>query len=190
MSKQIGTRLDPYGFEKYEENAFPIAYLITFRTFGNWLHGDERGSMQRSRDRRFMTVKLEPNVPLNDAMSTELRHAPVMFSAVQREIVEAAIRETCEFRSYGHRASNVRTNHAHAVISAAVKPEKIANDLKVNATRRLREAGEFDPSVKIWGRGASTRYLWKPAHVAAAVDYVLYSQGETSSGTVTDMPEG
>lgn len=189
MGNQYGTRLDDYGFEKYEENAFPIAYLITFRTFGTWLHGDERGSMQRSRDRRFRTVKFDPNVPLNDAMRTELKQVPVVFSAVQREIVEAAIRETCEFRNYGHRASNVRTNHAHTVISAAVKPEKIANDLKVNATRRLREAGELDAGIKIWARGASTRYLWKPAHVAAAVDYVLYSQGDTPLGTVTEMPE-
>gem|GEM_PF-5201292 len=29
----------------------------------------------------------------------------------------------------------------------------------------------------IWSRGGSTRYLWKPARVAAAVEYVLYSQG-------------
>jgi hypothetical protein len=32
--------LDDYGFEIYEENEFPIAYLLTFRTFGTWLHGD------------------------------------------------------------------------------------------------------------------------------------------------------
>lgn len=31
--------LDEYGFEIYEENEFPIAYLLTFRTFGTWLHG-------------------------------------------------------------------------------------------------------------------------------------------------------
>ncbi len=48
--------LDDYGFEIYEENAFPIAYLLTFRTFGTWLHGDERGALQRSRDPRFKTI--------------------------------------------------------------------------------------------------------------------------------------
>ncbi len=189
MGNQYGTRLDDYGFERYEENAFPIAYLLTFRTFGNWLHGDDRGSMQRSRDRRFSTIKLDRNVPLDEAMRAELRQPPVVFSDVQREIVEAAIRETCEFRKYSKRASNVRTNHVHAVISAALKPERIVNDLKVNATRKLRDAGEFDPGIKIWARGASTRYLWKPAHVSAAVEYVLYSQGDVPFGTVTEMPE-
>jgi hypothetical protein len=32
--------LDDYGFEIYEENEFPIAYLLPVRTFGTWLHGD------------------------------------------------------------------------------------------------------------------------------------------------------
>jgi hypothetical protein len=42
--------LDDYGFEIYEENTFPLAYLITLRTFGTWLHGDERGSVSRKRN--------------------------------------------------------------------------------------------------------------------------------------------
>lgn len=71
---------------------------------------------------------------------------------------------------------NVRTNHAHAVVSATVNPEKIVNDFKAYATRRLRSEGLIGLERKVWSRGASTRYLWKPRHVLAAVDYVLYCQ--------------
>ncbi len=46
MNSGYGSQLDDYGFERYEENSFPIAYLLTWRTFGTWLHGDERTSMQ------------------------------------------------------------------------------------------------------------------------------------------------
>jgi hypothetical protein len=28
----------------------PLAYLITFRCYGTWLHGDERGSVDRFRN--------------------------------------------------------------------------------------------------------------------------------------------
>ena len=31
----------------FDENEFPLAYLITFRCYGTWVHGDERGSMDR-----------------------------------------------------------------------------------------------------------------------------------------------
>jgi hypothetical protein len=34
-------QLDEYGYERWEENTFPLAYLLTFRTYGTWLHGDE-----------------------------------------------------------------------------------------------------------------------------------------------------
>ena len=32
----------------FDDNEFPLAYLITFRCYGTWLHGDERGSMDRT----------------------------------------------------------------------------------------------------------------------------------------------
>jgi len=73
-------------------------------------------------------------------------------------------------------ALNVRTNHVHSVISAAIKPEKIVNDLKAYSTRRLRREWLIGRDEKVWSRGASTRYLWKPRHVTAAIDYVLYCQ--------------
>jgi len=189
MANQFGSKLDEHGFERYEENQYPIAYLLTFRTYGTWLHGDERKSMQRSRDDRFSTVRLEPNVPLHEKMTEKLSQSPTILSPGQRQIVEASIRETCDFRRYRLLAVNIRTNHAHAVISAAATPEKIVNDLKSYATRRLREVGEAGHREKIWSRGASTRYLWKPRFVEAAIEYVLYSQGDVPFEMVYEIPE-
>jgi REP element-mobilizing transposase RayT len=162
--------------EMYEESEFPLAYLLTFRTFGTWLHGDERGSIARNGKVIRTAVKLEPNVPLHEAMRAKSKQAAVTFDLEQRKIVTEAINEVCSHREYMLHAVNVRSNHAHAVISKAVKPEKIVNDLKAYATRRLRERWQFGSNERIWSRGASTRYLWKPRHLAGAVDYVLYCQ--------------
>ena len=181
--------LDDYGFETYEENPFPIPYLLTFRTFGTWLHGDERSSIERSRDKRFGTIKLEPNVPLHEKMVSGMKQEPFILTPEQRLVVDMSIKETCAFRGYKPLAINVRSNHAHAVISASVKPEKVVNDLKAYATRRLRERLETFPGEKIWARGASTRYLWKPKFVAAAIEYVLYSQGGVPFEVVEDLPK-
>jgi REP element-mobilizing transposase RayT len=179
--------LDDYGFEIYEENDFPIAYLITFRTFGTWLHGDEKGAFGR-RNSIVRSKYVEPNVPLKEAMQAELKQKPFILSPRARAVVEEAMREVCQTRAYGLPALNVRSNHAHAVVKKAIKPEKIVNDIKAYATRRLREAGLVGLDTKVWSRGSSTRYLWKPAHPEAAIDYVLYSQGDTPFGTVTDLP--
>ena len=176
--------LDDYGFEVFEENPFPIAYLITFRTYGTWLHGDPEGSVQRGIGGSKSSASRSVNIPLREKMSEELRHAPTVLNDRQRELVRAAIVEVCEYREYELKALNVRSNHTHAVISKWIKPEKIVNDLKAYSTRKLRTEGEFGGEAKIWSRGRSTRYLWKPRNVEAAVEYVLYSQGDVPPETI------
>jgi REP element-mobilizing transposase RayT len=169
--------LDEYGFETYEENEFPLAYLLTFRTFGTWLHGDVRWSVNRSPRSAKESRLIPPNKPLHDAMVEEMDQPPFILSAPQRKTVEAAIAEVCQNRGYGLKAVNARTNHTHSVVAAQVKPERIVNSFKAYSTRKLRDVGLVKPEVKIWARGRSRRYLWKPRNVIAAIDYVLYSQG-------------
>ena len=180
--------LDDYGFEEFEENTFPIAYLITFRTYGTWLHGDKRCSVARGRG-KMPSVKLEENSHLEAAMKEMLVGAPVQLTSDERKCVSDAMIEVCNHRSYGLRASNVQSNHVHAVVSKAIKPEKIVNDFKVYSTRKLRTELSWDPNIKIWSRGASTKYLWKPRQVAAAVEYVLYAQGDVPMNTVFELED-
>jgi len=172
--------LDDYGFEIYEENAFPIAYLITFRTYGTWLHGNERTSVNRSNGQGRGTVKLDRNMPLEAAMREEMDRPPFILDRAQRKVVRAAIEELCEKRRYTLYAVNVRTNHAHSVVGVQTNPERVADALKANSTRRLRELGHIEPDQRVWSRGRSRRYLWKPRHVEAAIQYVLYEQGDIS----------
>ena len=172
--------LDDYGFEIYEENAFPLAYLITFRTFGTWLHGDERTSINRSNCSTAETVKLDRNVPLEESMRDQMYQPPVILNVEQRKAVHEAIVDLCQQRTYVLHALNVRTNHAHSVIRVQAKPERVADSLKAYSTKRLRELGLIRPDQRVWARGRSRRYLWKPREVDAAINYVLYCQGEVS----------
>ncbi len=170
--------LDEYGYEEYEKNEFPLAYLITIRTFGTWLHGDERHSVDRHGRNIYGTPDIPPNQELKEIMKSELKHPPVVLNDSQRKAAESAIRELCEQRRYFLRAINVRSNHAHAVVSAQAKPERIADAFKAFATKKLREENLFPKNLRIWSRGRSRRYLWKPRHVAKAIDYVLHGQGD------------
>ncbi len=169
--------LDEYGFELYEENELPLAYLLTFRTFGTWLHGDVRWSVSRKARGSRESKLIPPNAPFEEAMAQSRRQEPVILTAIQRRAVESAISEVCEALGYLLKAVNARTNHVHSVVSAQVKPEKIINSFKAYSTRKLREEKLFHPDLRIWSRGRSRRYLWKPRHVLGAIDYVLYSQG-------------
>ena len=162
----------------WDDNAFPMAYLITIRTFGTWLHGDDRTSVDRHGKNIYGTERIVPNAKFQDRMRESSADKAFLLDGRQRAVVEAAIKNVCNVRGYGLTAINVRTNHAHIVVSAEVKPELIINAFKSNATRELREAGLISRETKVWSRGGSRRYLWKPHQVAHAVDYVLTGQGD------------
>lgn len=170
--------LDDYGFEVYENAEFPLAYLITIRTFGTWLHGDERNSVDRHGKNIFGTSYIQPDKKLVEIMKNETKQPPTIFNDIQRATVETAIKDLCNDRNYFLRAINVRTNHIHAVVTAQMKPERIADAFKAFATKKLREENLFSSEIKIWSRGRSRRYLWKPRHVVLAIDYVLFGQGD------------
>ena len=162
----------------FDYNEFPLAYFISFRTYGTWLHGDERWSVSRKQN-EFGTPRIAPDERLRCAERKLLKYPPVMLNAYQRPIVEKAIREVCQHRGYKLLAINVRTNHVHTVVSAESKPEPILQAFQAYATRKLREAGLLPRNVKPWSRHGSTPYLWKEKHVERAIDYVLNGQGMT-----------
>lgn len=162
----------------YDANDFPQAYLITIRSYGTWLHGDERGAVDRIHN-QYNTPRLAANPYLEKSDERQLLHTAIIFDLKQRIVIEQAIREVCLCRGYNLLAVNFRTNHAHIVVVAACKPELIMNSFKSYATRSLRLAGIFSDSVKPWSRHGSTRYLWKEWHVEAAVNYVVNGQGDS-----------
>ena len=160
----------------FDDNEFPLGYLITFRCYGTWLHGDERGSYRRSSRVISGVLRIPPRPGLKRAESQQLKHRAVRLNRRQRLMVEQAVREVCLHRSYRLRAINVRTNHVHSVVSALSDPEPILDAFKSYSTRALREAGLLSASVKPWARHGSTIYLWKERDVEKAVEYVLVGQ--------------
>jgi hypothetical protein len=160
----------------FDDNEFPLAYLITFRCYGTWLHGDKRGSYRRNFRLLTDVSRIPPRPRLEAAERQQLKHAPIKLTKRQRIVVEEAIRDLCSHRRYRMRAINVRTNHAHSVVSALSYREPILEAFESYATRALRATGSLPATVKPWARHGSTIYLWKERDVEKAVECVLLGQ--------------
>lgn len=161
----------------FQERSEPEAYMITFRCYGTWLHGDKRGSV----DRRFHNKYGEPKIPKCPLEKTSQRAAkqpPYSLGQAERRIAREVIREVCDFRGYILHALNVRTNHIHVVVGCADRPEKVMNTFKAYVTRKLRSRKLIGPNRKVWSRHGSTKYLWTEDQADEAVQYVLYGQGD------------
>ncbi len=169
----------------FDRDHIPLAYLITFRCYGTWLHGDERGSTDRHRN-QYSAPFISRNERWLSYNQHLLKHPPVELDEGQRIAVEAAIRYTCEKRNWLLRAINVRTNHAHVVVSADCWPEPVLSAFKANATRQMRENGCWRHSYSPWSDKGSKRYLWKMRSVERAIDYVVNGQG----GELPDFNDG
>jgi REP element-mobilizing transposase RayT len=161
----------------FDDNEFPLAYLITFRCYGTWLHGDARGSMD-PKHRTYRTPKIPPNKLFENFNRRHLKQRPITLDAKQRMIVEKAVKGVCDYRKFVLRSLNVRTNHVHAVVTAMCKPEPVVDDFKTYSTRAMREDGLIGAKVRPWARHGSTIYLWKEYDVAKAIEYVELSQGD------------
>jgi REP element-mobilizing transposase RayT len=163
---------------EFQDRGFPLAYFISFRCYGTWLHGDERGTMDRKKFNIFGTPKMPVNLALKQKEFSVLKSAPFSLNEKTRSVVENAIREVCKFRGYGLLALQARTNHVHCVVSANIKPELIMNTFKSYATRHLRIVNLVSLETKLWSRHGSTRYLWTEKHIEFAIDYVMNGQGD------------
>ena len=154
-----------------------MTYLITLVCYGSHLHGDDAGSVDRQhRLPGSRTMEADPKRVL--AEKQRMNQEPYGMDRRRRETVLAAILERCSSRDWSLLAAHVRTNHVHVVVEADAQPERIMNDLKSYASRCLNLRGLDEPARKRWARHGSTRWLWQPKSVSAAVRYVVDEQGD------------
>jgi REP element-mobilizing transposase RayT len=152
----------------------PRAYLITFACYGARLHGHPVGSVDRDTNGP-QTPLLHPDAGRMHRERERMRDCACHLDRTDRSIVLTAVRQHCDHREWVLHAAHVRSNHVHVVVSAPLAPELILGQLKAYAARALNESQ--GRRQRRWSYHGSTRYLWEPKHVAAAVDYVVWQQG-------------
>jgi REP element-mobilizing transposase RayT len=154
-----------------------VTYLITFSCYGNHLHGDEPGSVDRLHHiYRSSLVSADTERTTNER--ARLRESPYTIQPEQRNIVLQSIREVCLHRGWTLRAAHVRSTHVHAVVESDSRPEAMMNAFKAYASRALNRSASGGDTRARWARHGSTRWLWKKDDIRAAVDYVTTGQGE------------
>jgi len=153
----------------------PLAYFLTWTTYGAWLPGDSRGW---SDSRGGLHAR---NERLLSAMAASMTGSPVILSAGQRQTVEQSIMAVSEARGWLIHAATCRTQHVHVVVTATeVAPDTAMQHLKAWATRALRSPnstgihGRHAP--RWWTRGGSQRRVYGERDLEAVVGYVKECQ--------------
>lgn len=164
---------------------WPLAYFLTWTTYGSHLHGDERGSIEILPG-RGRTRLLAPSNTRQDGARALMRWPETRLSPPAREVVHTAITDHAALRTWRIDALNVRSNHVHVVVdcrpsrhdAALPSPEKVMEEFKSWGTRRLRQAKLVPAEGRTWTDHGSTRWLNHQAGHIAAITYVSEFQDD------------
>ena len=153
----------------------PLAYFLTWTCYGTWLPGDERGWTKWHKGEHV------PQPLLADWSLQRMIDKPIVLNETERAIVEETIGQHCELRGWNLHAVNCRSNHCHAVVTAASHDgEQVRDQLKAWSTRKLKEhqrsLGGAELREQWWTRKGSVRYLFDDESLEAAIIYTLEAQ--------------
>jgi len=157
-------------------NELVLAFFITWTTYGTWLPGDRRGWAKK----KVWGIQ-KPDPELEQACRERMTEDAVILTWEQRQIVDAVIVEHCRIREWTLHARNVRTNHAHVVVTAPCDGETVREQLKAWASRRLSDHAGLSGGGKNGRRrwfteGGDIQGIEDEEHLAMAVRYVLEGQ--------------
>jgi len=154
----------------------PLAYFLTWPTYGTWLPGDPRGWVEYHRGWKL------PDPILLFESRLRMQEDACILTVDERQLAEAQTRETCEFRGWKLFAVNCRSNHMHLVVGARdTSPTKIRVDVKAWCTRRLKAN---NPGRTLWwAEGGSQRHIFDEDSLETVIQYVLSAQDRKDRNT-------
>jgi hypothetical protein len=159
----------------------PIAYFLTWATYGTWLPGDERGWVEYKKGCQA------PDPVVKRIAAAALNEEPCLLDREQRDVVEQTVRDHCRIRRWTLHAVNSRTTHLHVVVTADQHPDDVREQLKAWCTRKLKELEaermRTNPTRQRgrlrdawWAERGSKRYINDEEGLEAAIVYVRDGQ--------------
>ena len=148
----------------------PIAYFITWTTYGTWLPGDERGWQ------RWGEGQLQPpNQLFREMAKSDMKEPSFMLSDVDRGVVEKTVAEHCDIRTWCRYAVNARSNHVHVVVAApGYDPKTVRGQFKSWCTHRLKPS--HPERQRFWTEGGSCRWINFKDDLESAIIYTNDAQ--------------
>jgi REP element-mobilizing transposase RayT len=151
----------------------PLAYLLTWTTYGTWLPGDERGWVRRGKGHQLAD-------PAHKEQARRRMTEPACeLDLEQRTLVEKTIEDHCRIRGWQLFAVNCRSNHVHVVVAASIHPDDVREQFKAWCTRKLNElqrSRQLSERENWWTERGSERYIINEDDLESAIRYVRDGQ--------------
>ena len=150
---------------------FPLAYHITFGTYGTRLHGDSRGTVDRRLNRPG-----DPIIGRDDAWrrveARHLKYSPIVLSIPQRVHVENAIVPICRRGGWMYRQAACGPDHVHVLLSAQREGKAVRRWMKRWLGEAMSARWPLAPGRSWWADGGSVKWIWSVKYLDNVADYI------------------
>ena len=149
----------------------PLAYHITFGTYGTRLHGDERGTV----DRRH-------NTPGNPVLgSTEswqnkeqqlLKNLQIVLTHEQCTFTETSLPDICRRGDWTYHIAAAQEDHVHVLLESNREGKAVRRWLKSWLSEALSHRWPLGERQRWWAVGGSVKYVWDADYFDRVFDYI------------------
>lgn len=140
-----------------------IGYMLTWRTYGTWLQGDERGYVKDGK-------LLNQNETLEQINKINLKKQPIKFNSKQKEIVKDSIIQKAKRLNQKVFALTVLSNHIHLLVEK--KQESIETTAALYKTAARTALNKNGLEGKIWSKGYDKRYCFSYQELNNRIEYI------------------
>ena len=154
-----------------EMEAEPIAYHITFGTYGTRLHGDPRGTVDRSHNRPgqalvgFDAIRWEREYE-------NLKFDPIVLTPEEMSQAENVIPEICVRGGWRHHVSAARSNHVHVLLTGTADGNAIRKWLNRWLGEAMCAKWSLPTGASWWAESGSVRWIWTDEYFRCSLDYI------------------
>jgi REP element-mobilizing transposase RayT len=154
-----------------DNGEFPLAYHITWGTYGTRLHGDRRGTVRREAS-QFDSPIIGRIDKFRNREIELLRFAPRLLDRQRRSFVESAIPEVCRRGKWKLIDCAAAPDHIHCLLRAQADGQEVRKWLKRWIGQALSSRWPLQPGQTWWAEGGSVKWIFDERYLESAKQYV------------------
>lgn len=149
----------------------PLAYHITFGTYGTRLHGDARGVVDRSHNRRGEPI-IGSDPKRWERERAKMRFDPVVLTPEQMRHAEDLIPSICDRGGWRLHTRAAGPDHVHTLLTAAADADAVRKWFKRWLGEGMSKRWPLPAGATWWAEGGSVKWVWDDDYFGRIVGYL------------------
>ncbi len=149
----------------------PLAYHIKFGTYGSRLHGDARGTVDRSMNKLDDPI-IGRDTDWEKIERSLLRFPPVVPTSQQRQFAESITPSICDRGGWQLHTCAVQHDHVHTLLTTTADAKTVRRLLKRWLGQALSERWPLPADATWWAEGGSIKWIWDEQYFENVFPYI------------------